>query len=89
MMAKQSTKFIDNRNALASMLKEEPAQTPIQEVRPVQAQKPAVEEEEKLNGIFLPVNLMQQMRLHKAMSKKSYKEICTEALTMYFNSLEK
>jgi hypothetical protein len=75
------------RPKMGDLLKKVPEiTTPVQEVRPV-VQK-STEDEEKLN-FFVPASLARKIKIHKAESGKSIKDISIEAYHLYFEQISK
>lgn len=88
--------YQDNRKKLGAMLKSEPSQTPIQEVRPVEpvtkakakSNKEASKPDEEYINFWAPAELVQWVKIHSVTSKKSIKQVCIEALEAYRQTIK-
>lgn len=76
--------YTDNRKKLAERIKNEPVQTPIQEVRPVKEVN--TEKEESHVNFWLPSSLMDSIKLVSVKQRKSIKQIGKEAFELYLKS---
>ncbi|ADB42940.1 hypothetical protein [Spirosoma linguale] len=84
---------------LSEKLKSEPIKTPIQEVRPVEPEAPAKPQVEVVNqastkkeahmNFWVPEGLMERLKIHSAINKKTIKQIGIEALEAYLSKQKK
>ena len=89
-MAKQTAEYEQGKNKLSELLKNKKQETPIQEVRPVEvAGAPAKEkrgdprEGESHVNFWTETPLFDRLRLHSFMTRKTIRQIATEALDLY------
>jgi 5,10-methylenetetrahydrofolate reductase len=78
-MAKE---YKDSLKQLGDRLKNEPINTPIQEVRPVEKPATAPKQEAHVN-FWVPDELMERLKIHAAKNKKTIKQIGIEAFEQY------
>lgn len=89
-----SKQYKETMKGLGDRLKKEEVKIPIQEVRPVadpaqaSTTKPATPKEAHVN-FWVPDKLMERIKIHAAVSRKSIKEIGIEALEMYLKESAK
>jgi hypothetical protein len=76
-------KYSEKLGGLANRLKEETPKTPIQEVKPIPTAT-AKKEESQLN-VWIPKDLLKQVKVHGAETDLSLKEITIKALEQYLN----
>jgi predicted HicB family RNase H-like nuclease len=74
-------KYSEKLGGLANRLKEETPKTPIQEVKPI----PTAKKEESQLNVWIPKDLLKQVKVHGAETDLSLKEITIKALEQYLN----
>lgn len=81
--------YNDGRAALSQLLKDKPAQTPMQEVRPVVTPKPDEPEQVRMSGYWVPPDLARKVKVHAAETGESIRNITVAALEAYFAQIDK